>query len=229
MEVVVHDDVPIDIPGETKRVCAAVTELGEQVLFTEVAGDDVYLVLGSPSGIALSFHPLKSMSPYVLEGWRILLGTLDAEIIRSAANANQHAEPLLSQQVHRALWLALGVDIILQRRQFWRALPGLQGLRSALMEIFAASRGGRRAYQVFEEQASADLKSKFGLSFPQYFPDSPADSVRSLGNALLALLHMIEHDLDQLSNGQVQLGPGEHDLIGRLRARVVQAITMDQS
>ena len=115
MEVVVHDDVPIDIPGETKRVCAAVTELGEQVLFTEVAGDDVYLVLGSPSGIALSFHPLKSMSPYVLEGWRILLGTLDAEIIRSAANANQHAEPLLSQQVHRALWLALGVDIILQR------------------------------------------------------------------------------------------------------------------
>ena len=97
-------------------------------------------------------------------------------------------------------------------------------MRSALMEIFAASCNGKRAYQVFEEQASAELKSKFGQTFPQYFPDSPADNVRSLGNALLALLHLIEHDLDQLSNGQVQLGPGERDLIGRLRARVVQAM-----
>ena len=93
-------------------------------------------------------------------------------------------------------------------------------MRSALMEIFAASRDGKRAYQVFEEQGSAELKSKFQGTFPQYFPDSPADTVRSLGNALLILLDLIEQELDQLSNGQVQLGPGERDFIERLRARV---------
>ena len=224
LEVVVRDNVQIDIPGELDRVSTALAEHGEQTLFIEVAGEDGYLVLESLTGIALSYHPVQAMSPYVLEGWRVLIGSLDAATIRSAASANDRTELTLSLQVHRALWLALGVDIIVQRRQFWRALHGLERLRSALLEIFAASHGGKRTYQVFEEQASAELKSKFGRTFPQYFPDSPADNARSLGNALLALLQLIEHDLDQLSNGQVQLGPGERDFIVRLRARVMQAM-----
>lgn len=226
LAVVVRDDVQIDIPGELDRVSAALAEHGERTLFTEVSGDDGYLVLESLSGIALSYHPLQATSPYVLEGCRVLAGSLDAETILAAARANDHAEPPLSQQLHRALWLALGVDIIVQRRQFWRALPGLQRMRGALVEIFAASHGGKRAYQVFEEEASAELRAKFGRTFPQYFPASPADSLRSLGDALLALLHLMEHDLDELSNGQVQLGPGERETISRLRTRVRQAIDL---
>jgi hypothetical protein len=224
LEVVVRNEVPINVPGEIERIRSALTEHGVRTLLTEIAGNDGYLVLESLCGIALSYHSLQSMSPYVLEGWRVLIGSLDATMIRSAASANQQAEPPLSQQVHRVLWLALGVDMNLERRQFWRALPGLERMRSALVEIFAASRNGKRAYQVFEEQANAGLKSKFGRTFPQHYSDSPVDNVRSLGNALLALLHLLEHDLDQLSNGQVQLGPGERELIDRLRARVMQAM-----
>jgi hypothetical protein len=224
LEVVIRDDVSIDVPREVERVRAAFTEHGERTLFTEIAGNDGYLVVESLIGVALCYHPLASMTPYVLEGWRVLLGSLDAETIRSAASANQHPESPLGQHVHRALWLALTIDMSVQRHQFWRAVLGLERLRSALVEIFAASRGGKRAYHVFAEQGSAELKSKFQGTFPQYFPDSPVDTLHSLGAALLTCLDLIEQELDQLSNGQVQLGLGERDFIGRLRARVTQAL-----
>lgn len=220
LAVIVRDDITLEVAAEVDRVCTFLAEYGEQTLFTEVADRDGYLVMESLSGIALSYCPLAAISPYVLEGRRVLVGSLDAEVISAAARANAHPEPPLSQQVHRALWLALGVDIIVQRRKFWQAQLGLERLRGALVEIFAASRGGKRAYQVFEEQASVELKAKFGHTFPQVYPASPADTLQSLGAALLALLQLIEHDLDELSNGQVQLGSGEREMIGRLQARL---------
>lgn len=224
LEVVVNEEAVIDVPREIERIYAAFAQREVRVLFVEIAGSDGYIVLESLIGVALSYHSLQALNPYVLEGWRILRGSLDTETIRAAASANQHAEPPLSQHVHRALWLALGVEMIVQRQQFWGALLGLERLRHALAEIFAASRGGRRAYQVFEEQASAEVKAKFASTFPQYFAESPQDTARSLGTALLSLLNLIELDLDQLSNGQAQLGPGEREFINRLRARVQQAL-----
>ena len=92
-------------------------------------------------------------------------------------------------------------------------------MRKVLLEIFAASRGGKRSYQIFEAEASAELQAKFGRTLPQYFPTSPADSARAFRDALTALLDLIEVDLAELSNGQVQLGPGEREVIDRLRAR----------
>jgi hypothetical protein len=219
LEIVVRDNVQLDIAGELDRMIQAFAEHGEQVLFTSVAGDAGYLVLQSLNAVAVDYHPLQSISPYVLESWRKLCGSLDEDTIREAAKANDRPEPPLNQQVQRALWVALAVDIALQRRQFWRALPSLERMRTALLMIFAASRASKRVHQIFEEEASAALSAKFGRTFPQYFPDSQADSVRSLGDALGVLLDLLEHDLAELSNGQLQLGPGEREFIGRLRAR----------
>lgn len=219
LAVVIQDDVQIEMVGELDRVKTALAEQGERTLFTEVAGDEGYLLLQSLNGIALCYHPLQAMNPYLLAGWRMVLGSLDAETIRAAAKANDRPQPTLNQQVHRVLWLALGVDIALQRRQFWCALPGLEQMRGGLLEIFAASHGGKRAYQHFDEAASADLKTKFGRALPQHFPDSSVNSIHSLGDALLALLHLVEHDLAELSNGQVHLGPGEREVLSRLRSR----------
>jgi predicted nucleotidyltransferase len=131
LAVVVRDGVDIDIPSELQRVSAA---LAERVLFTEVADDQGFLVLESLSGIAIRFHPLRSTDPYVLEGLHLLIASLDEETIRVAAQANHHFGLSLSQQVHQALWLALGADIMLQRRQVWRVLPWLEPMRRALLE-----------------------------------------------------------------------------------------------
>lgn len=216
LAVVVRDEVQIDVPGELSRVSAAIAE---RTLFAETAGDEGYLVLESLSCIALRYHSLQSTSPYVLEGWHLLAGSLDAATIAAAARAATHSEPALGHHVHRALWLALGGDIALQRRQFWAAQPALERMRGALLDLFAAGRGGKRAYRFFEEAASAELRAAFGRTFPQYFPHSSADTIRSLGAALVALLDLLEQDLDELSNGQVRLGPGEREVIARLRTR----------
>jgi predicted nucleotidyltransferase len=226
LAVVVRDDIQIDVAGEVGRLRTALAAQGERTLFTQVAGEAAYLMPESLCAIALDYLPLRSLSPYVLDGWRVLAGALDAEAIRSAAKANDAPRLAPHQQVHRALWLALGAEIALQRGHFWRALPTVERMRGALVEVYAISHGGKRAYAMLEDAASAALRAKFGRTLPAYFPDDPARSVRALGEALGALLHLIEHDLDELSNGQVELGPGERELIALLLARLA---TLDKT
>ena len=74
LAVVMGDEVEINVAGEVEQVCAALTKQGEQVLFTEVAGEDSFFVLQSLQAIAICYHPLQAMSPYVLEGWQLLCG-----------------------------------------------------------------------------------------------------------------------------------------------------------
>lgn len=219
LAVVTRDNVQIELPVELERVRAALAGQGEQTLFVEIADDECFFVLPSLSCIAIRYHKLEATSPYVLEGCRVLCGTLDVETICEAAKANAVPVLPLSQEIHRALWLALGVDTALQRQQFWRGLQGLERMQGALLKIFATSRGGKRVHQVFEERASEKMKALFGRTLPQYVPESTANSLRSLGDALLVLLELLEHHLAELSNHQATLGPGEREVIAQLQRR----------
>lgn len=220
LAVVARDDAQIDVADETARVAAALAAQGERILFTQAAGEAAYLIPESLCAVAVDYTPLRALTPYVLDGGRVLAGTLGEEAIRRAAKANDSPALAPDQQVRRALWLALGAEIALQRRRFWRALPTVERLRGALVEVYAVTHGSTRAYAALETGAGPALAAKFGRTLPAYFPDDPAKSVRALGDALIALLHLIEHDLDELSNGQAQLSPDERELIDRLRARL---------
>ena len=219
LAVVVADPVPIDVPAELERVRAAFAHQGEPTLFVEYDDDECFLVLASLLCIAIRYHKLATTSPYVSEGCRVLCGTLDVETLYHTALAKEFAGLSLNQEIHRSLWLALGVDTALQRRQFWRGLQALERMQGALLKIFAASRGGKRVHQVFEEEASAKMKALFGRTIPQYDPDSTAASLVSLGDALMALLDLLEHHLAELSNHQATLGPGECEVIAQLQRR----------
>lgn len=219
LAIVVHDDTHVDLPAELQRLEAALTAGGAPVLFRAAAGDAGYLALDSLTGIAVDFHPLAATSPYLLDGCIVLWGALEATTIQDAARLNEPAATPLDREVHRALWLALGVDIPLQRRQFWPALKSLTKLRDALMGIYAVSRGGQRHDAFFEATAREELQTKLGHTLPSFFPDSPAASNAALSRALLALLDLLEFDLGELSNHTLQLGAGERQFIHRLRAR----------
>ena len=80
LAVTIRDGIQIDVSGELAQVNAALTAHGERALVTQVAGEDGYLLLQSLTGIALSYHPLQATSPYVLEGCRVLSGSLDRVI-----------------------------------------------------------------------------------------------------------------------------------------------------
>jgi hypothetical protein len=111
------------------------------------------------------------------------------------------------------------VDVYLQRGRFWSALPTLERMRTNLLDIFADSRNRIRPYHLFEDTAGPALKAKFGRCLPAYFPDSPTLSAGALSAALFAILDLIEHDLHELSDGRLQLAPGERDFLARIRAR----------
>jgi hypothetical protein len=219
LAAIVRDDVQIDLPGELDRMMAALARHGHRLLFQDIAGDDIYVLLHSLIGVNIGFHKLAATSPYVLAGCRVLVGSLDAATIQAAAKANEEPQPPLSQLVHQALWLAVIVDIALQRGQFWAGLPSLERARIILFDIFARSRGVQRAARFFEQAAGADLRAKFGRTLPTFFPESPARSSAALAGALLALLDLIEYDLEPLSNGQMHLGPDERESIALVRAR----------
>ena len=213
LAVIVCDGVHVDIAAELARLAAVLTEYGDPVLSAADAGDAGYLIPQSLCGIAIDYTELSKVSAYVLHGCIVLRGTLDLETIRRAAAANDMPPPAVDLLLQKALWLAMDADICIRRHQFWQALPTLDRMRGALIEIYATSRGGKRASHDFGETAGAELQAKFGRTLPAFAPDSPAA-------ALSALLDLVEHDLSDLSNGQLRLGLGERELIARLRARL---------
>lgn len=219
LAVIVRDGVHVDVSAELAQLAVVLADFGDPVLSTADAGDAGYLIPRSLCGIAIDYTELSKVSTYVLHGCIVLAGTLDLETILGAAAANDKPLPPLSLLLQKSLWLGLGADIFIRRHQFWQALPKLEGMRKALVDIYAFSRGGTRASQVFAETASADLQAKFGRTLPAFVPHSPANSLAACAEALAALLDLLKDELSELSNGQLQLGAAEHELIARLRER----------
>jgi predicted nucleotidyltransferase len=213
LAVIVRDGVHVDISAELTRLAAVLAEYGDPVLLTADAGDAGCLIPQSLCGIAIDYTELSKVSSYLLHGCLVFMGTLDLETIHKAATANDVPPPAVGLLLQKALWLAMDADICIRRHQFWQALPTLDRMRGALIEIYATSRGGKRASYDFGETASAELQAKFGRTLPEYVPNSPAV-------ALSALLDLVEHNLSDLSNGQLRLGLGERELIARLRVRL---------
>ena len=226
LAAILHRDAEVDVTTEIAAISCSLHERGHPVFFTQVVGSDGYIVLRGLMGIAISFHRLDAADPGIADGMRVLCGELSSGAILSAARTN-YREPLAAKdELHRFLWLALDADIKLQRRQFWNALPRLDRMRGALVAIFAATRGARRDYRFFEAEASAALRAAFGRTLPYFDAGDLNAALRAQSAALQQLLRILEHDLAELSNGQLVLGAEEAELLQRLRARQ-QALLQD--
>lgn len=219
LAAILRPDAKVAVENEIETLSRSLRERGHPVLFTQVAGGDGYLLLQELTGIALSFHRLDAADPGIADGMRVLCGTMPADTIVAAAQANRREPLAASAELHRLLWLALDADIKLQRRQFWNALPRLNRIRDALVAIFAVTRAARRDYRFFEAEASADLRAAFGRTLPHYDAANLNAALRAQSGALDQLLRVLENDLAELSNGQLVLGAGEAQTIQRLRDR----------
>ncbi len=107
---------------------------------------------------------------------------------------------------------AVGVDVALQRRQIWGAIELLHRMRGLLMELFARARNGVRPYHVFQAEADAVLQARLGATLPQYDMISARES-------LAQFLEILEHDLGQLTGGQVQLTEAHRKVLDLVRTR----------
>jgi hypothetical protein len=120
-------------------------------------------------------------------------------------------EPLILL-LGKSLRYALEVEIALRRRHTWMAIELLHRSRTLLMEVFARTHGGQRTPHTVEAHASPTLQARLGTTLPQF-------SLSSAHAALLNLLDVLAHDLDELSAGQLLLTDAQRDLLERVRQR----------
>ena len=214
LDVVTTDEARIDPLAELARLCASFAPLGESALLIMPDGADAGdVVLDSLTELSVRYHPLRATSPNIVDSLRLLTGRLDAGAIRAAGLANRRPPgPSLDDALDRFARLAVGADVALQRRQFWRALQMLELLRAMLLTAFARSRGGTRPYHHFQAEADAALRARLGATLPRH-------SLRSAQEALAALLDVAERDLAALSNDDLQLSAAQRAVLARVRER----------
>jgi len=217
--VVVDDAVRIDaawVAEEVARLCEA-RDLRPAVLRAGSDEGDLVLPLPIPMHVGIQYRPLRLTSPFLADNMLLLAGPLDEDAIRAASDANRSTTLALQprslpQILSTCLLNATGADLRIHRDQYWRAYECLFGAAQNLAQLFTYSRGGTRPLPVFESQADAALKARMGKALPAYEP-------LRLQEALLALLDLLEHDLETIGSGRVQLSKAQRQLISLLRQR----------
>jgi predicted nucleotidyltransferase len=215
LDVVIADGATLDVLCELERLCEAFTALNERVALIIPDGDDAGdVVLESLMQLSIRYHPLAQTSPNIVESMQVLVGSLDHAAIAAAGNANRHGGLTpLSQLLDQWVRYAAVANVCLQRKQIWSTVEVLHRMRNILMEIFAHTHGGQRAYQVFESDADERLQARLGATLPQY-------DLISLRESLETALDIVEDDLDYLANGQLCLTEAQRAVLYRVRQAI---------
>jgi predicted nucleotidyltransferase len=215
LDVVIADGVEIDAVDELGGMCDSLAGIGEKVALIVPDGDDAGdVVFESLMQLSVRYHPLSTTSPNIVDSMRVLGGTMDHETIAAAGLANQRAtaEPL-GRLLDRCVRYAAVADVMLERKQIWSTVEVLHRMRGILMALFAHTHDGTRAYQAFEEKAEAALQAYLGSALPLYDLDS-------LQESLGQILHILEHELVHLTNGQVELTDAHKTVLNNIRLRL---------
>lgn len=214
LDVVLADDVQLDVLGELHHLCASFAARDEHALIIEPDGDDAGdVVLASLMQLSVRYHLLHTTSPNITDSLLVLAGQLDADVIKRAAQANvKQRDNLLGASIDHAVRRAVEVDVALQRQQFWRALPALYALQEQVLRIFALAHGGTRPHHTFQAVADTQTQALLAGTLPAY-------SVRSVQDAFVRLLDLLEHDLDRFTRGQAQFTDAHRSVLQRVRER----------
>lgn len=215
LDVVIGDDARVDPVAELEHLCASFAAIGERAaVIVPKRGDEGDVVLESLLGLSVRFHSLAATSPNIVESMRLLWGRIPAEDIADAGMANRpRTSPALDEPLGYALRQAVEASNALVRGRLWFAIHALNECRDALVTLYGLCRDAPRPLRAFEEHATGDLERRFAATQPAY----DAASIRA---ALLAMLDLIERDLDAIACGRVALTAAQHALITAVRQRL---------
>ncbi len=214
LDVVIADDVIIDLIQELTRLCDSLASIGEHAALIIPDRDDAGdIVLQSLMELSIRYHPLRATSPNIVDGLRMLTGRIDHMAIETAGQANRRTkEEMPDQLLDRCIRYAVEVDIASQRRQIWSAVELLHRMRTLMMELFANIHNGARPLHVFQAETDTELQSRLGATLPQY-------NLLSIPKSLSQFLDFLEHDLDDLTDGKVQLTDAHRNVLKNIRLR----------
>jgi predicted nucleotidyltransferase len=211
LDVVVADAVKLDVPGEVRRLCDGLGQV--PVVIVPDRDDAADVVLASLMEFSIRYHPLRSTNANIVESMVVLTGRLDHAEIAAAGlkNRRPHAASfadLLGACIRQAVTL----DAKLHRRKFWLAYLVLYEARDRLLRLVAASRGAQRPYHLVDAISDQSLRVRLGRTLPH-------DDLPSLQEAFIALLDVLDHDLEALTAGQARLTHAQRQILAQLRAR----------
>ena len=214
LDIIIGDDVQINVLQELEHLFLSLPDSQETVALIIPHGEEsADIVFASLLELSVRYHTLMSTSPNIVESMRILWGRIGEAPIKPAGTANQQAKEISAGQLlDMCIRYALETDIALQRRQAWVAIELLHRIRGHLMELFAQSSENPRPLHVFQKEADPMLQGLLGSAIPQH-------DLRSIQNALLNLLDILERDLGQFSGGQAQLTTAQWNIIQQVRER----------
>ena len=214
LDVVIADTVEIDVETELVRLCASLASIDEQIALMIPDGDDAAdVVFRSLMELSIRYHPLSNTSPNIIDSMKLITGQIDRSVIEAAGLANQvlDDEPI-SRELDRCIRYALEVDSALHRGRMWAAIELQYYMRGNIMKLFTRSHHGKRAYQFFETEADKRLQVQLGSTLPRY-------DLKSAQESLAQFLDMLTHDLEPLTDGQIQLTKEHSELLAGIISR----------
>jgi predicted nucleotidyltransferase len=213
LDVVIANEVSLNAMEELTQLCQTFEPLGERLAVIIPDDDDAGdVVFESLLQMSVRYHPLADTHPNIVDTLHILTSRIDHSAIAAAGQANRRARQSLEVTLAECVRYAAVTDIALQRQRLWDAMEVLHRLRSLLMELFTLTHGGQRPWQFFQAAAPLDLQEQLGHTLPQY-------NLVSVQASLVRCLDILEHDLEHLANGQIQLPDGYQKVLRAVRAR----------
>lgn len=213
LDVVIADNIKVDVEAELIQLGNSLAAIDEQIALLIPEDDHADVVFKSLMELSIRYHPLTNTSPNIVDSMWLLLGSIDLSAIETAGLSNRKLdnEPL-SRELDRCFRYALEVESALHRGYLWSAIELLHSMRHSIMELFANSHHGRRPYQFFQKEAGQKLQARLGATLPQF-------NLKTAQESLSKFIDIITNDLDQLTDGQVQLTKAHSDLLSAIRAR----------
>ncbi|MBI5034644.1 MAG: nucleotidyltransferase domain-containing protein [Chloroflexi bacterium] len=212
LDVLIGDDVVVNVSEELTRLCNSFASLGERAALIIPDGDDeADIVLESLMELSIRYHPLRSTSPNIVDDMLVLTGRIDETAIKAAGNANRHAsEDTFDALLDRCVRYAVETKVALQRGRLWSAIDFLHRMRALVMELYSRTHDGVRPLQFFQATADAELQSHLAATVPSY-------DLSSITKSLERFLDFLEHDLDRLTQGQMQLRENQRQLLKQVQ------------
>lgn len=213
LDVVIADEIKIDVEAELIRLGTSLASIDEQIALLIPGGDDADVVFKSLMELSIRYHPLVNTSPNIVDSMLLLLGRIDLPTIEAAGVANQKVdnEPL-GRELDRCIRYALEVDSALHRGYLWSAIELLHYMRHSIMELFTYSHHGKRPYQFFQKEAGTRLQAQLGSTLPRY-------DLKTAQESLSQFMDILTNDLDNLTDGQVQLTKVHSELLAAIHSR----------
>ena len=164
--------------------------------------------------LSVRYHPLAVTSPNIVSSMQVLAGVLDHAAIAAAGEANPVAmDPPVGQLLDECVRYAVGAQVYLQRQTLWLSIEILHRMCGLLMQIFTRTHGGGRSPQRFEAAADVTLQARLGATLPQA-------NVASLHESLAALIDLLQNNLEDLTDGQLQLTAGQNIVLRQVSERL---------